>query len=38
MRWRGIVMRSDKTASNYRAGLYLAATLERASTGFGNTS
>jgi transposase len=26
-RWRGIAMRSDKTARNYRAGLCLAATL-----------
>lgn len=27
-----------RTASNYRAGLFLAATLQRVSTGFGNTS
>ena len=25
--WRGIAMRSDKLARNYRAGIYLAATL-----------
>jgi len=36
--WRGIAMRSDKTASNYHAGLCLAATLHWISTGFGNTS
>ncbi len=35
--WRGIAMRSDKTARNYRATLCLAATLHWLSTGFGNT-
>jgi transposase len=36
--WRGIAMRSDKTASSYHAGLCLAATLHWVNTGFSNTS
>ena len=32
--WRGIAMRSDKTARNYHAGLCLAATLHWLSSGF----
>jgi transposase len=36
--WRGIAMRSDKTAASYHAGLCLAATLHWVNTGFGNTS
>ena len=36
--WRGIAMRSDKTASNYHAGLCLAATLHWLTSGFSNTS
>jgi transposase len=34
--WRGIAMRSDKTARNYHAGLCLAATLHWLQTGFSN--
>ncbi|MET4783718.1 transposase, partial [Glaciihabitans sp. UYNi722] len=36
--WRGIAMRSDKTARNYHAGLCLAATLHWITSGFSNTS
>lgn len=36
--WRGIAMRSDKTARNYHAGLCLAATLHWLSSGFSNTA
>ena len=32
--WRGIAMRSDKTARNYHAGLCLAATLHWLTSGF----
>jgi len=32
--WRGIAVRSDKTARNYHAGLCLAATLHWVTTGF----
>jgi len=35
--WRGIAMRSDKTARNYHAALCLAATLHWLNTGFSNT-
>ncbi len=36
--WRGIAMRSDKTARNYHAALCLAATLHWLNTGFSNTA
>lgn len=36
--WRGIAMRSDKTARNYHAALCLAATLTWLNTGLINTS
>jgi transposase len=36
--WRGIAMRSDKTARNYHAALCLAATLHWLGTGFSNTT
>jgi transposase len=36
--WRGIAMRSDKTARNYHAGLCLAATLHWLTTSMGNTA
>ena len=36
--WRGIAMRSDKTARNYHAGLCLAATLHWLTSGFSNTA
>jgi hypothetical protein len=36
--WRGIAMRSDKTARNYHAGLCLAATLHWPTSGFSNTA
>lgn len=36
--WRGIAMRSDKTARNYHAGLCLAATLYWLNTSFSSTS
>ena len=36
--WRGIAMRSDKTARNYHAGLCLAATLHWLTSSFSNTS
>lgn len=36
--WRGIAMRSDKTARNYHAGICLAATLHWLNTSFSNTS
>jgi transposase len=32
--WRGIAMRSDKTARDYRAGLSLAVTLHWVTSGF----
>jgi transposase len=35
--WRGIAMRSDKTARNYHAGICLAATLHWLDTSFSNT-
>lgn len=35
--WRGIAMRSDKTARSYHAGICLAATLHWLNTGFSNT-
>jgi transposase len=35
--WRGIAMRSDKTARSYHAALCLAATLHWLNTGFSNT-
>lgn len=35
--WRGIAMRSDKTARNYRAGICLAATLHWLDSGISNT-
>lgn len=35
--WRGIAMRSDKTARNYHAGICLAATLHWLDTGISNT-
>jgi len=35
--WRGLAMRSDKTARNYHAALCLAATLHWLNTGFINT-
>lgn len=35
--WRGVAMRSDKTARNYHAGLCLAATLHWLQPGFSNT-
>ncbi|WP_325048554.1 type ISP restriction/modification enzyme, partial [Galactobacter valiniphilus] len=35
--WRGIAMRSDKTARNYHAGLCLAATLHWLTSTFSNT-
>lgn len=35
--WRGIAMRSDKTARNYHAGICLAATLMWLNSGFTNT-
>lgn len=36
--WRGIAMRSDKTARNYHAGICLAATLHWVDTSFSNTA
>lgn len=36
--WRGIAMRSDKTARNYHAGLCLAATLHWLTSTFSNTA
>jgi len=36
--WRGIAMRSDKTARNYHAGLRLAATLHWLTSTFSNTA
>lgn len=36
--WRGIAMRSDKTARNYHAGLCLAATLHWLTNTFSNTA
>lgn len=36
--WRGIAMRSDKTARNYHAGLCLAATMHWLSSSFSNTA
>lgn len=36
--WRGIAMRSDKTARSYHAGIGLAATLHRLNTSFSNTT
>lgn len=36
--WRGIAMRSDKTARNYHAGLCLAAALHWVTSGFSNTA
>lgn len=36
--WRGIAMRSDKTARNYHAGICLAATLHWLDSGISNTS
>jgi transposase len=36
--WRGIAMRSDKTARNYHAGLCLAATLHWLTSAFSNTA
>lgn len=36
--WRGIAMRSDKLARNYRAGLCLAATLHWLTSPFSNTA
>lgn len=36
--WRGIAMRSDKTARNYHAGLCRAATLHWLNTGFSKRS
>ncbi len=36
--WRGIAMRSDKTARNYHAALRLAVTLHWLNTGFSNTT
>jgi hypothetical protein len=36
--WRGIAMRSDKTARNYHAALCLAATLHWLNTSFSNTA
>jgi len=36
--WRGIAMRSDKTARNYHAGICLAATLHWLDTSFSNTA
>jgi transposase len=36
--WRGIAMRSDKTARNYHATLCLATTLHWANTGCINTT
>ena len=35
--WRGIAMRSDKTARSYHAGICLAATLHWLDTSFSNT-
>lgn len=35
--WRGIAMRSDKTARNYHAGICLAATLHWLDSGISNT-
>ena len=35
--WRGIAMRSDKTARNYHSALCLAAALHWVQTGFSNT-
>ena len=37
-RWRGIAMRSDKTACTYHAGLGLAATLHWLTSAFSNTA
>lgn len=36
--WRGIAMRSDKTARNYHAGICLAAALHWLDTSFSNTA
>ena len=36
--WRGIAMRSDKTARNYHSALCLAAALHWVQTGFSNTA
>jgi transposase len=36
--WRGIAMRSDKTARNYHAGLCLAATVHWLTSTFSNTA
>ncbi len=36
--WRGIAMRSDKTARNYHSALCLAAALHWTQTGFSNTA
>lgn len=36
--WRGIAMRSDKTARSYHAGLCLAATLHWLNSSFSNTA
>lgn len=36
--WRGLAMRSDKTARNYHAALCLAATLHWLNAGFINTA
>ncbi len=36
--WRGIAMRTDKTARNYHAGICLAATLHWLNTSFSNTA
>lgn len=36
--WRGIAMRSDKTARNYYTALCLAATLQWVTTSFSNTA
>ena len=36
--WRGIAMRSDKTARNYHAAVCLGATLHWLNTGFSNTA
>jgi len=36
--WRGIAMRSDKTARSYHAGICLAATLHWLDSGISNTS
>jgi transposase len=36
--WRGLAMRSDKTARSYHAGICLAATLHWLETSFSNTA